>query len=98
MLIDAMRIVARETGFTVIDHALGFTAIRENDGGRLLFCLSTGRVVDNGETAKVTASGFGLASFVIAARQYFDLPAETAEAVQRAIEPEQLRHMASRSR
>jgi hypothetical protein len=46
MLIDAMRIVARETGFTVIDHALGFTAIRENDGGRLLFCLSTGRVVD----------------------------------------------------
>jgi hypothetical protein len=65
------------------------------------FCFASQRgewSIFNGETAKVTASGFGLASFVIAARQYFDLPAETAEAVQRAIEPEQLRHMASRSR
>jgi hypothetical protein len=84
MLIDAMRIVARETGFTVIDHALGFTAIRENDGGRLLFCLSTGEwLIYNGQTAKVIASGYGLASFLTAARRHFHLPAETAEAVKR---------------
>jgi len=84
MLIDAMRIVARETGFTVIDHALGFTAIRENDGGRLLFCLSSGEwSIFNGQTAKVIASGYGLASFLTAARRYFNLPAETADAVQR---------------
>jgi len=83
MLIDAMRIVARETGFTVIDHALGFTAIRENDGGRLLFCLSTGEwSIFDGQTAKLVASGYGLASFLTAARQFFNLPAETAEAVQ----------------
>src|SRR5438270_5367799 len=84
MLLEAMRIVARETGFTVIDHALGFTAIRENDGGRLLFCLSTGEwSIFNGQTAKVIASGSGLASFLTAARQYFDLPTETADAVLR---------------
>src|SRR5437868_10787049 len=78
MLVDAMRIVARETGFTVIDHEFGFTAIRENDGGPLLFCLSTGEwSIFNGQTAKVIASGCGLASFLTAARQYFDLPAET---------------------
>ena len=91
-----VRIVARQTGFTAIDQ---FTAIRENDGGRHLFCLSPGEwSIFNGETAKVTASGYGLASFLIAARQYFDLPAETAEAVQRAIEPERFGIMASRSR
>jgi hypothetical protein len=57
MLINAMRIVARETGFTVIDHALGFTAIREDDGGRLLFCLSTGEwSILDGQTAKTIAS------------------------------------------
>jgi hypothetical protein len=84
MLLEAMRIVARETGFTVIDHVLGFTAVRENDGGRLLFCLSTGEwSIFNGHTAKVIASGSGLASFLTAARQYFDLSAETADAVQR---------------
>ena len=78
------RVVARETGFTVIDHALGFTAIRENDGGPLLFCLSTGEwSIFNGQTAKVIASGYGLASFLTAARQYFNLPAETADAVER---------------
>ena len=84
MLLDAMRIVARETGFTVIDHALGFTAIRESDGGRLLFCLSTGEwSIFDGQTAKIISSGYGLASFLTAAREYFNLPAETANAVQR---------------
>jgi hypothetical protein len=29
------------------------------------------------------ANGFGLASFLVAARRYFDLPCETAEAVRR---------------
>ena len=84
MLLEAMRIVARETGFTVIDHGLGFTAVPENDGGRLLFCLSTGEwSIFNGQTAKAIASGSGLVSFLTAARQYFNLPAETADAVQR---------------
>ena len=84
MLINAMRIVARETGFTVIDHALGFTAIRENDGGPLLFCLSTGEwSIFNSRTAKVIATGYGLASFLTAARHHFSLPAETADAVER---------------
>ena len=31
MLIDAMRIVARESGFTLVEHKLGFTAYRPND-------------------------------------------------------------------
>ena len=31
MLIDATRsIVARDTGFTIIDHASGFTALRQD--------------------------------------------------------------------
>jgi len=84
MLIDAMRIVALETGFTVIDHALGFTAIREKDGGQLLFCLSTGEwSIFDAQTAQFIASGYGLGSFITAARQYFNLPAEAADAVQR---------------
>jgi hypothetical protein len=84
MLIDAMRIVARQTGFTIIDHELGFTAIRENDGDGLLFCLSTGEwSMYEGQTAKVIASGHGLTPFLAAARQHFNLPPETAEAVQR---------------
>ena len=84
MLIDAMRIVARETGFTIVDHAFGFTALRENDDRHLLFCLSTGEwSIYDGRTAQSVANGFGLASFLAAARHHFDLPSETAEAVQR---------------
>jgi hypothetical protein len=84
MLIDAMRIVARETSFTMVDHAFGFTALRENDDRHLLFCLSTGEwSIYDGRSAELVASGFGLGSFLAAARQYFDLPPEAAEAVQR---------------
>jgi len=84
MLIDAMRIVARETGFTLIDHAFGFTALRENDDRHLLFCLSTGEwSICDSRTAELIANGFGLGSFLVAARRYFDLPSETAEAVRR---------------
>ncbi|MBV9587387.1 MAG: hypothetical protein JO213_21130, partial [Alphaproteobacteria bacterium] len=84
MLIDAMRIVARETGFTIVDHAFGFTALREDDNGHLLFCLSTGEwSIYNGRTAQSVANGHGLASFLVAASRYFDLPSETAEAVQK---------------
>ncbi len=84
MLRDAMRIVARETGFTIIDHAFGFTALRENDDRHLLFCLSTGEwSIYDGRTARLVCNGYGLASFLNAARRYFDLPAEAAEAVQR---------------
>ena len=84
MLIDAMRIVARETGFILVDHAFGFTALRENDDRHLLFCLSTGEwSIYDGRTAQSVAHGFGLGSFLAAARQYFDLSLETAEAVQR---------------
>ena len=84
MLIDAMRIVARETGFILVDHAFGFTALRENDDRHLLFCLSTGEwSIYDGRTAQSVAHGFGLGPFLAAARQYFDLPTEAAEAVQR---------------
>ena len=84
MLIDAMRIVARETGFILVDHAFGFTALRENDDRHLLFCLSTGEwSIYDGRTAQSVANGFGLGPFLAAARQYFDLSLETAEAVQR---------------
>jgi hypothetical protein len=84
MLIDAMRIVARETGFTVIDHTFGFTALREDDDGHLLFCLSTGEwSIYNGRTARPVRNGYGLSSFLAAARRYFNLTAETADAVQR---------------
>ena len=84
MLIDAMRIVARETGFTIVDHALGFTALQENDDRHLLFCLSTGEwSIFNGRTAQLVCDGSGLTSFLAAARRYFDLPAKTADAVRR---------------
>jgi hypothetical protein len=84
MLIDAMRIVARGTGFTIIDHVFGFTALRENDDRHLLFCLSTGEwSIFHGRTAELVCGGYGLSSFLTAARRYFDLPAETAEAVER---------------
>ena len=84
MPIDAMRIVARETGFTVVDHSFGFTALRENDDRHLLFCLSTGEwSIYDGRSAQLVANGHGLNSFLAAARQYFDLPSEAAEAVAR---------------
>ena len=84
MLIDAMRIVARETGFVLVDHAFGFTALRENDDRHLLFCLSTGEwSIYDGRTAQSVSNGFGLGPFLTAARQYFDLSLEAAEAVQR---------------
>jgi hypothetical protein len=83
MLIDAMRIVARETSFTTVEHAFGFTALRENDDRHLLFCLSTGEwSIYDGRSAQLVANGFGLRSFLAAAGQYFDLPSEAAEAVQ----------------
>jgi hypothetical protein len=84
MLIDAMRIVARETGFILVDHAFGFTALRENDDRHLLFCLSTGEwSIYDGRNAEAVSNGFGLGSFLAAARQFFDLSLETAEAVER---------------
>ena len=84
MLIDAMRIVASETNFTIIDHAFGFTALRADEDRHLLFCLSTGEwSIYDSSTAQLVANGFGLGSFLAAARQYFDLPSEAAEAVRR---------------
>ena len=84
MLIEAMRIVARETGFAVIDNALGFTALREDASGYLLFCLSTGEwSIYDSRTAQLVRDGYGLASFLTAARRYFDLPVEKADAIQR---------------
>ena len=84
MLIDAMRIVAHQTSFIMVDHAFGFTALRENDDRHLLFCLSTGEwSIYDGRSAELVANGFGLGSFLVAARQYFDLATEAAEAVQR---------------
>ena len=84
MLIDAMRVVARETGFTLIEHAFGFTALRETDERHLLFCLSTGEwSIYDSRSAHLIANGYGLGSFLAAARRYFDLPCATAEAVSR---------------
>jgi len=84
MLIEAMRIVALETGFAVIDHALGFTAFREDASSYLLFCLSSGEwSIYDGRSAQLVRDGYGLASFLTAARRYFDLPAEKADAIQR---------------
>jgi len=84
MLIDAMRVVARETGFTLIEHAFGFTALRETDERHLLFCLSTGEwSIYDSRSAHLIANGYGLGSFLAAARRYFDLPGATAEAVSR---------------
>ncbi len=52
MLIDATRIVARDTGFTIIDHASGFTALRQDHDDYLLFCLPTGEwSIYDGRTA-----------------------------------------------
>jgi hypothetical protein len=85
MLIDAMRIVASETNFTIIDHVFGFTALRADEDRHLLFCLSTGEwSIYDSSTAQLVANGFGLGSFLAAARQYFNLPSEAAEAVRRA--------------
>ena len=84
MPMDATRIVARETGFTIIDHASGFTALRDDDNAYLLFCLPTGEwSIYDGRTAQLVHNGYGLAMFLAAARRYFDLPAESADAVQR---------------
>ena len=85
MLIDAMRIVARESGFTIVDHILGFTAYRPNDHRYLLFCLSTGEwAIYAAEKPIEVATGRGISDLVAAARTYFDWPPEAAEAAQRA--------------
>ena len=86
MLIDAMRIVARETGFTIIDHSFGFTAVRENDGGYLLFCLSTGEwsIFDARNTRSVS-NGKGLGPFLAAARRRFDFGADVAQAAEKEL-------------
>ena len=84
MLINATRIVARDTGFTIIDHASGFTALRQDHDDYLLFCLPTGEwSIYDGRTAALVHNGSGLAAFLAAARHYFDLPAESAHVVQR---------------
>jgi hypothetical protein len=86
MLIDALRIVARETGFTIINHSLGFTAIRENNGGYLLFCLSTGEwSIFDGRTARAVSNGKGLDAFLAAAHRRFDLPPDVAQAAEREL-------------
>ena len=75
MLIDATRIVARDTGFTIIDHASGFTALRQDHDDYLLFCLPTGEwSIYDGRTAALVHNGFGLAAFLAAARHYSTCP------------------------
>src|ERR1700732_666366 len=81
MLIDAMRIVARETGFTIVDHALGLTALRENDDRHLLFCLSTGEwSIFNGRTAQLVCGGYGLSSFLPPGVRFSVFPPRRPEA------------------
>ena len=83
MLIDAMRMVARETGFTIIDHSFGFTAMRENDGGYLLFCLSTGEwSIFDARTARSVRNGKGLGPFLAVARRRFAFGPDVAQAAE----------------
>ena len=86
MLIDALRIVAREAGFTIVDHLFGFTAIQENNGGYLLFCLSTGEwSIFDARTARLVSNGKGLGAFLAAARQRFELGPDVAQAAEKEL-------------
>ena len=86
MLIDVMRIMARETGFTIIDHSFGFTAVRENDGGYLLFCLSTGEwSIFDARTARSVSNGKGLGPFLAAARRRFEFGLDVPQAAEREL-------------
>jgi len=86
MLINAMRIVARETGFTIIDHSFGFTAMWENDGGYLLFCLETGEwSIFDARTARSVSNGKGLGPFLAAARRRFELGPDVAQAAEKEL-------------
>jgi hypothetical protein len=86
MLIEAMRVVAREAGFLIINHSLGFTAYRLYDDRYFLFCLSTGEwtIYATGTTAEV-ARGRGATSFLTAACHYFGLPPDASDAAEREI-------------
>src|SRR5258708_12265519 len=93
MLIDAMRIVARETGFTIVDHALGFTALRENDDRHLLFCLSTGEwSIFNGRTAQLVCGGFCPFSLLFPPPPLFLLPAPAPDTLHRTDPPSSSLH------
>ena len=86
MLIDALRVVAREAGFTIIDHSFGFTAIQENNGGYLLFCLSTGEwSIFDARTARSVSNGKGLGPFLVAARRRFELGPDVAQAAEKEL-------------
>jgi hypothetical protein len=86
MLVAAMRGVAREAGFIIINHSLGFTAYRLNDDRYFLFCLSTGAwAIYGAGTATEIAHGRGFPSFVTVARQYFDLPPQVAHHAERKV-------------
>jgi hypothetical protein len=86
MFVTAMRLVARQAGFIVINHSLGFTAYRLNDDRYFLFCLSTDAwaIYATATTARV-AHGRGATSFQAAASQYFDLPADVCYAAETEI-------------
>jgi hypothetical protein len=86
MLIELMRVVAREAGFIIINHSLGFTAYRLNDDRNFLFCLSTGEwAIYATRTTDEVAHGRGATSFLTVACQYFDLPPDASDAAEREI-------------
>ena len=79
MLSDKMRSVARDVGLTIAPYQseLGFTAVREHDGGHLVFVLNTGEwMIYQAADVVLRASGSGPESFVAALREYFSVPAE----------------------
>lgn len=83
MLKNEMRVLASETGFTIIDNSVGFAAYRLNDNRYFLFCLWTGEwAIYEVDTGVEVTHGRGATSFLAASQQYFKLRAKTADAVQ----------------
>jgi hypothetical protein len=78
MLSNKMRSVARDVGLTIAPYQSdGFTAVREHDGGHLVFVLNTGEwMIYQAADVVLRASGSGPESFVAALREYFTVPAE----------------------
>jgi|SRR5690349_3977839 hypothetical protein len=83
MLSDEMRSVARKVGLTVAPYQseLGFTALRETDGGHLVFVLNTGEwMIYRAADVVLMASGSGPVSFIAALRQYLEVAEVVSDA------------------
>ena len=73
---DAMRSAAWSAGLTVVPYEsdLGFTAVRENDGGYFVFVLNSGEwMIYRAEDAMMMANGCGPSSLLVALRRHFEI-------------------------